>query len=130
MPPSFFSPDTTWTGTQILLSEQHCARRRLLSSRARRLSGPSGADDAAIVPGDPQHGGAGNGGAAVREMGRAPSSPGCCTPTNRVRQSGVKVRPVISQATGPVRKRRTSPLAGSAHSIWLLPMPANCFSLE
>ncbi len=25
MPPSFFSPDTTWTGTQILLSEQHCA---------------------------------------------------------------------------------------------------------
>ena len=24
MPPSFFSPDTTWTGTQILLSEQHC----------------------------------------------------------------------------------------------------------
>ncbi len=26
MPPSFFSPDTTWTGTQILLSEQHCAQ--------------------------------------------------------------------------------------------------------
>lgn len=25
MPPSFFSPDTTWTGTQILLSEQHWA---------------------------------------------------------------------------------------------------------
>ncbi len=24
MPPSLFSPDTTWTGTQILLSEQHC----------------------------------------------------------------------------------------------------------
>ncbi len=29
MPPSFFSPDTTWTGTQILLSEQHCAIRGL-----------------------------------------------------------------------------------------------------
>lgn len=28
MPPSFFSPDTTWTGTQILLSEQHCVARR------------------------------------------------------------------------------------------------------
>ena len=26
MPPSFFSPDTTWTGTQILLSEQHCSK--------------------------------------------------------------------------------------------------------
>ncbi|WP_420359764.1 GNAT family N-acetyltransferase [Aeromonas caviae] len=26
MPPSFFSPDTTWTGTQILLSEQHCGQ--------------------------------------------------------------------------------------------------------
>lgn len=25
MPPSIFCPDTTWTGTQILLSEQHCA---------------------------------------------------------------------------------------------------------
>ena len=25
MPPSLFCPDTTWTGTQILLSEQHCA---------------------------------------------------------------------------------------------------------
>ncbi len=24
MPPSLFCPDTTWTGTQILLSEQHC----------------------------------------------------------------------------------------------------------
>ena len=24
MPPSIFCPDTTWTGTQILLSEQHC----------------------------------------------------------------------------------------------------------
>ena len=23
MPPSIFCPDTTWTGTQILLSEQH-----------------------------------------------------------------------------------------------------------
>ncbi len=23
MPPSFFSPDTMWAGTQILLSEQH-----------------------------------------------------------------------------------------------------------
>ncbi|MFH6575019.1 hypothetical protein ACHMWS_08345, partial [Aeromonas caviae] len=22
----FFSPDTTWTGTQILLSEQHCGQ--------------------------------------------------------------------------------------------------------
>lgn len=26
MPPSLFSPDTTWTGTQIRLSEQHCGR--------------------------------------------------------------------------------------------------------
>ena len=36
MPPSFFSPDTTWTGTQILLSEQHCTLAgpfvRLMSS--------------------------------------------------------------------------------------------------
>ncbi len=30
MPPSFFSPDTTWTGTQILLSEQHCGAERVL----------------------------------------------------------------------------------------------------
>ena len=28
MPPSIFCPDTTWTGTQILLSEQHCAEGR------------------------------------------------------------------------------------------------------
>ena len=26
MPPSIFCPDTTWTGTQILLSEQHCGQ--------------------------------------------------------------------------------------------------------
>ncbi|BBQ29387.1 hypothetical protein WP2W18E01_09690 [Aeromonas caviae] len=26
MPPSLFCPDTTWTGTQILLSEQHCRK--------------------------------------------------------------------------------------------------------
>lgn len=31
MPPSLFCPDTTWTGTQILLSEQHCANRGLFS---------------------------------------------------------------------------------------------------
>ena len=29
MPPSIFCPDTTWTGTQILLSEQHCPIRAL-----------------------------------------------------------------------------------------------------
>ena len=28
MPPSIFCPDTTWTGTQILLSEQHCEQQR------------------------------------------------------------------------------------------------------
>lgn len=28
MPPSLFSSDTTWTGTQIFLSEQHCAQWR------------------------------------------------------------------------------------------------------
>ena len=31
--------------------------------------------------------------------------------------------PVISQPRGPTRKRRISPVAGSAASIWLLPMP-------
>ena len=30
MPPSIFCPDTTWTGTQILLSEQHCKAYRAL----------------------------------------------------------------------------------------------------
>ena len=51
-------------------------------------------------------------------------SPGCCTLTNIVRPSGVKLQPVISQPTGPTRKRRTSPLAGSQASNWLLPRRA------
>ena len=34
MPPSLFCPDTTWTGTQILLSEQHCADGSLFASLA------------------------------------------------------------------------------------------------
>jgi hypothetical protein len=44
---------------------------------------------------------------------------------NIVRPSGVKVAPVISQPTGPVRKRRISPVAGSQASIWLLPKRAS-----
>jgi hypothetical protein len=48
-------------------------------------------------------------------------SPGCCTLMNIVRPSGVQVAPVISQPTGPVRKRRISPAGGSQASIWLLP---------
>ncbi|WP_412094959.1 hypothetical protein [Aeromonas caviae] len=31
MPPSIFCPDTTWTGTQILLSEQHCGIERVVA---------------------------------------------------------------------------------------------------
>ncbi|GKR65241.1 AMP-binding enzyme [Aeromonas caviae] len=31
MPPSIFCPDTTWTGTQILLSEQHCTQAELIA---------------------------------------------------------------------------------------------------
>ena len=47
MPPSFFSPDTTWTGTQILLSEQHCGPGRrssliLLDARSDSVAGLEG----------------------------------------------------------------------------------------
>ena len=43
MPPSLFCPDTTWTGTQILLSEQHCAKGADFSQMAKRFSTcPSG----------------------------------------------------------------------------------------
>jgi hypothetical protein len=31
---------------------------------------------------------------------------------------------VTSQTFGPTKKRRVSPVTGSAHSIWLLPKPA------
>jgi hypothetical protein len=37
----------------------------------------------------------------------------------------VQVTPVISQADGPTRKRRTAPVLASAASIWLLPWPSN-----
>src|SRR3546814_1689572 len=43
---------------------------------------------------------------------------------NMVLLSGVKAMPVTSHSFGPVRKRRISLLAGSAHSIWLLPWPS------
>src|SRR5262245_33964451 len=52
------------------------------------------------------------------------SSPGCWIPTNIVFSSGVVNTPVISHCLGPTRKRRTSPVAGSAQTIWLLPKPA------
>ncbi|MER0433984.1 Hachiman antiphage defense system protein HamA [Aeromonas caviae] len=38
MPPSFFSPDTTWTGTQILLSEQHCDGSRPFDAHQDRFT--------------------------------------------------------------------------------------------
>ena len=40
---------------------------------------------------------------------------------NMVLPSGVPVAPVISQPAGPVKKRRISPVRGSAASIMLLP---------
>jgi hypothetical protein len=49
-------------------------------------------------------------------------SPGCWMLTNMVRLSGVVTTPVTSQPLGPVRKRRTSRVSGSAASIWLFPM--------
>jgi len=50
-------------------------------------------------------------------------SPGCWMLTNIVRPSGVSAMPVISQPTGPVRKRRTSPVAGSqARGKWGHPL--------
>jgi hypothetical protein len=52
------------------------------------------------------------------------ASPGCWMPTNMVVSSGVTNTPVTSHCLGPTRNRRISPLAGSAHSIWLLPNPA------
>ena len=51
-------------------------------------------------------------------------SPGCWIPTNMACSSGVTTTPVISHCRGPTRKRRVSPVDGSAHSIWLLPNPA------
>ena len=42
MPPSFFSPDTTWTGTQILLSEQHCRFGGLFCTRLQAKKAPLG----------------------------------------------------------------------------------------
>src|SRR5690606_26218862 len=54
----------------------------------------------------------------------SPASPGCWILTNMVLLSGVKVMPVTSHSLGPTRKRRISLLAGSAHSIWLLPWPS------
>jgi hypothetical protein len=51
-------------------------------------------------------------------------SPGCWMLTNMLAPSGVVTTPVISQALGPVRKRRVSPVAGSAASIMLLPRRA------
>ncbi len=42
MPPSLFCPDTTWTGTQILLSEQHCAQWRGLPHARGGVSGSGG----------------------------------------------------------------------------------------
>jgi hypothetical protein len=44
-------------------------------------------------------------------------SPGCWTLTNMLVPSGVVTTPVISEALGPVRKRRISRVAGSAASI-------------
>ena len=49
-----------------------------------------------------------------------PPSPGCWMFTNSDVRSGVAVMPVISQPFGPTRKRFTSPVSGSASSIWLL----------
>ena len=49
------------------------------------------------------------------------SSPGCWILTNSVRPSGAIVAPVTSALTGDTRKRRTSPVRGSAASMALLP---------
>jgi hypothetical protein len=43
-------------------------------------------------------------------------------PTNIVRPSGVIVTPVTSHLFGEVRKRRVSPVFGSAHTIMFAPM--------
>ena len=51
-------------------------------------------------------------------------SPGCWMLTNSVRRSGVTTQPVTSLPLGAVRKRLMRPVAGSAHSIWLLPSEA------
>ncbi|CSH98943.1 Uncharacterised protein [Vibrio cholerae] len=37
---------------------------------------------------------------------------------------------MISHAIGPVKKRFTSPVIGSPHSIWLFPCPAKSPWLE
>src|SRR5690606_30179753 len=57
-------------------------------------------------------------------LGWPPISPGCCTFTNIAVPSGLNASPVISQADGPTRKRRSSPVRTSATSIWLLPCPS------
>jgi hypothetical protein len=59
---------------------------------------------------------------SLRSLG---DSPGCRTLTNIVFISGVQTTPVISQLTGPTRKRRVSPDATSAASLTLLPTPAS-----
>lgn len=59
MPPSIFCPDTTWTGTQILLSEQHCplwrteARSSTRDAASRTASFSRNCPGAAEIAGKP-----------------------------------------------------------------------------
>ncbi len=74
MPPSIFCPDTTWTGTQILLSEQHCGISRLMQLHRGALADRSltyGCTDLCRSEGGKPHkAGDGEG----HQPGRAPAS--------------------------------------------------------
>jgi hypothetical protein len=58
------------------------------------------------------------------------ASPGCWTLMNRLRKSGVALIPVISQAFGPVRKRRISPLATSCDEHLVVAKPLVVTTVE
>src|SRR5690606_23765171 len=108
---------------QVPITPPSSLRTRIVAERGRDADAPSGQVENSVgcraiwfsVTVAPS---------IIGVLGWPPISPGCCTFTNIAVPSGLNASPVISQADGPTRKRRSSPVRTSATSIWLLPCPS------